>query len=83
MKWNKGMPWWMRGAGRIKERPRCRRAILQLKLHPFLDQGEWNGVTAVDPEGKRLHLSDGLKKQMRRMAAAESCWPELGWRWRQ
>jgi hypothetical protein len=52
-----------------KERPGCRKAILKLGLRPLTVEGEWDGSRSVDETGERGSLSDGLRKQMRRMIA--------------
>ena len=52
-----------------KERPLCRKMILKKKLIPVSFSGEWSKYQAVNEEGKRVHLSDGMGKQMARMIA--------------
>jgi hypothetical protein len=60
-----------------KERPGCRKAILNLGIRPYLDaNGEWDGETALSRNGMRSDMSDGLRKQMRLMVA-EGHWGDL------
>ena len=49
-----------------KERPRCRRVIIEHQLTPYPSVAAWDGCSAFD-RGRRTFLSDGLKVQMRRM----------------
>jgi hypothetical protein len=67
----------MRGY-RAKERPRCRLAIINHELRPFIDErdGVWNGFQALRSNGKRTFLSDGMRKQMGRMLR-EGYWVEM------
>lgn len=51
----------------IKERPLCRKTILNRKLSPFLVNGTWDGRRSVNPEGTRGWLSEGMRRQMRKM----------------
>ena len=53
-----------------KERPGCRKAILNLGISPYLNaNGEWDGETALSRNGTRSDMSDGLRDQMRLMVA--------------
>jgi hypothetical protein len=64
-------------AREIKERPGCRKAILNLGIRPFIFNGEWDGRTAVlRDSGEQSTMSDDLRKQMRLMAA-EGYWGEV------
>ena len=54
----------------IRERPGCRKAILNLGISPYLDaNGEWDAETATHGNGTRSDMSDGLRDQMRLMVA--------------
>ena len=57
----------------IKERPLCRKAILDMELSPLLVNGVWNGKRAVGKDGRQSSLSDGMKRQMRKMVQ-EGAW---------
>jgi hypothetical protein len=59
-----------------KERPGCRKAILNLGISPYLINGEWDGETALSTNGTRSDMSDGLRDQMRLMVA-EGHWGEV------
>jgi hypothetical protein len=62
----------------LKERPRLRSFIRHHKLRPHLVAGRWDGYNAAqDWEGgvRRVWLSEGLRKQMKKMIA-EGCWAE-------
>jgi hypothetical protein len=59
-----------------KERPGCRKAILNLGIQPYLVNGAWDGETALSRNGMRSDMSDGLRKQMRLMVA-EGHWGEM------
>ena len=51
-----------------KERPRCRRYIIEQGLQPYPSVDEWDG-TAFSRDGSHAFLTPGLKKQMRIMIA--------------
>lgn len=50
-----------------KERPKCREGIVKAGLRPNPDVENWNGETALDPNGREIFLSPGVRTQMRRM----------------
>ncbi len=62
-----------------KERPRCRGVIVREGYVPWRehDEGWWDGFSAQRPDGRRVFLSEGLKKQMRKMLW-EGAWPKVG-----
>jgi hypothetical protein len=51
----------------IRERPVCRKAILRMRLAPSLVDGVWDGKHAVHADGRRSLMSDGMRREMRRM----------------
>lgn len=57
----------------VKERPRCRAVILRGGLQPRLVDGVWDGRWAKNADHERIWLSEGMRKQMRRMIA-EGVW---------
>ena len=61
-----------------KERPKCREVIIRDSLRPFIDEclGFWNGFQALQPNGMKIFLSVGLRRQMGKMLR-EGFWPEL------
>jgi hypothetical protein len=59
-----------------RERPGCRKQILKLGIRPFIENGEWDGITTVRPNGDLSTVIGGMAKQMRLMAA-EGHWPEV------
>src|SRR5574340_53981 len=68
----------------VRERPRCRAAILRLGLKPWRGaEGYWAGWSAevahetCPGKVQRAALSDGMAKQMRRMLW-ERRWPAQG-----
>jgi hypothetical protein len=66
----------MKGIG-AKERPRCRKKIIDHQLKPFVGAcGYWEGFQAITPNGRKPFLSDGMERQMTKMAR-EGFWPEL------
>jgi hypothetical protein len=66
----------MRGIG-VRERPGCRRKIIEGKLRPFIgERGFWDGITALSPEGREVSLSDGMELQMAKMLR-EGYWSDL------
>ncbi len=58
---------------RAKERPICRKSLLH--LHPNPTPHTWDGETALDGDGTIVKLTDGQKKQMRKMLS-EGYWGE-------
>jgi DNA-directed RNA polymerase subunit RPC12/RpoP len=50
-----------------KERPRCRRAIIERGLTPWPAVDAWDGVSAKTPDGQHVSLSDGMRKELRKM----------------
>jgi hypothetical protein len=56
-----------------KERPTCRKSLLH--LHPNPTPQKWDGETALDSEGAVTELTDGQRKQMRKMIG-EGFWGE-------
>ena len=48
-----------------KERPKCREGIVKSALRPNPDVENWNGETALDPNGREIFLSPGVS--MRRI----------------
>jgi len=58
-----------------KERPKCRRFIIEQAYRPEVEKGKFTG-RAHRKEGGFCWLSDGLRRQMRRMIA-EGYWLEL------
>ncbi len=61
----------------IKERPRCRKVIVERGYRPYLVDREWDGLHCVDPDGRRTGMSDGLRLQMKKMIL-EGYWGEVG-----
>lgn len=60
-----------------KERPVCRKKIIELQFRPFIGEcGYWEGFQAVGPDGIKSFLSDGMARQMGKMLR-EGFWPEL------
>jgi hypothetical protein len=56
----------------IRERPKCRAAILAKEWRPYVEPGRgWNGLTMVDKSGKRLTVSYPLRVQIRKMVSEE------------
>lgn len=52
----------------LKERPTCRKVIIRRKLKPLLNsEGEWEGYMGISPDGTRGSLSEGMRRQMRKM----------------
>jgi hypothetical protein len=51
----------------VKERPQCRKLILERRLSPYPSHMEWDGLQAIDETGERSHLSEGMRRQMARM----------------
>ncbi len=49
-----------------RPRPKCREQLVRLGLRPLIVNGEWNG-DAIDGEGRRVGLSNGMYKELRRM----------------
>ena len=60
----------------IKARPRCRSLLIQWKLTPYTYDGVWDGHSANGRDGEQTWLSDGLRKEMRRMIG-EGYWPDV------
>jgi hypothetical protein len=50
-----------------KERPRCRKVIIENGLRPHLVNGKWDHRFCLCPDGSEAYMSIGLRKQMRRM----------------
>lgn len=50
-----------------KERPLCRKWIIENDCRPRVIDGEWNGKNVMDCNGHSIFLSNGLMKQMRKM----------------
>jgi hypothetical protein len=57
----------------IRERPRCRKVIVEKGLSPNLVNEKWDRMCTRDPDGRLAFMSDGLRKQMRKMIA-EGFW---------
>ena len=53
----------------IRERPQCRRVIQEQGLKPYLVDGEWDGLYCHNPDGTHSEMSDGFRKQMKKMVA--------------
>jgi hypothetical protein len=51
-----------------KERPQCRRLITEHGLRPIIEEGRLTSW-ALEPGGGHVHISDGLRTQMRKMLA--------------
>jgi len=58
-----------------KERPRCRKVIIGVGLRPLVVNGKWDGRSSSYTDGREAYISDGLRKQMKRMIV-EGCWSE-------
>lgn len=50
-----------------KERPKLREGIIKDGLRPNPDVENWNGQTALHPDGREVSLSPGSRTQMRKM----------------
>jgi hypothetical protein len=62
-----------------KERPRYRTRIEMERWRPFVEDGSWNSITVIDPNGNRCTLSGPLLIQARKMAS-EGYWGPLSGR---
>jgi hypothetical protein len=52
----------------IRERPCCRKTIIERGLRPHLDEnGKWDGRMCDHLDGRVRFLSDGMRAQMRLM----------------
>jgi hypothetical protein len=51
----------------IKERPKCRKHIIMQGLKPYPNADSWIKWYAWNSAGKRVIISGGLSKQMRKM----------------
>jgi hypothetical protein len=58
-----------------KERPRCRKVIIEAGLRPLVVNGKWDGRSSLYANGREAYISDGLRKQMKRMIV-EGYWSE-------
>jgi hypothetical protein len=54
----------------VKERPGCRKAILELGLQPLTINGQWDGHMVVTESRERTAVAAGMKTEMHHMLAA-------------
>ncbi|MDA2928918.1 hypothetical protein MYX84_03045 [Acidobacteria bacterium AH-259-O06] len=54
-------------AAQARPRPRCRKVLEEKGLLPFIENGEWDGFTALYPDGGKTFLSRGMRIELARM----------------
>ena len=50
---------------------KCKAYIIKHGLKPYIENGKWDGFTAIRPNGEITQLSDGLRRAMHRLGLAD------------